>query len=941
MTRLHLSLSTCAAAIAIASGATPALAGDIAGLVVDETQTVSLQSATVLIEELGRQVVTGSDGTYRIVDLPAGTYQITARYVGAESRTVTVEVPAEGTVAVDFALGGASTDRILVIGQAASQASALQRKRSSDTVGDFLTRDAIGQFPDQNVAESLRRLPGVNVLNDQGEGRFVSVRGLDPELNATSLNGVRVPAPESDVRSVALDVISSDIIESIEVRKSLTPDMDADTIGASIEISTTSAFNRRRDLLTVRLEGSYNDYADALSPKGSVDFSTRLTDDFGVSGGLSYYRREFETDNIEVAGWNEDGGLVYAEEVEYRDYDVERERMSANLNFDLRAGDTTSLYLRGLYSQFDDQEFRRRLVFIFDEAPSSGTGTSATFDDADGRITVRRDIKDRFETQRIRTISLGGETEANGWLAEYSASWARSTELENGSIDPARFQQRFDDDGLAVDFDYSDFRVPQYSVTSGSAGFLDPRGYELTEFAVTALSAAEDEEFAAQFDLAREFATDSGTFTVQGGVKSRWRDKVYDFNGDYYENDALTLDQFLGEQTYRLADMGPVVNFDGAREAFTGNFADFEFVEFDSQFDSAVEDFSVTEDVLASYLLGRWDSDTLRVIGGVRMERTYNDIRGNNVLLVEEDGTLPGGGTATEDTLVVSPVMVERSYTDWLPSLNLRFAPQENLVLRLAGYRSLVRPKLSALAPRFTVEQNDEDEREGSFGNPDLLPYEAWNFDASLEYYLSGNGAITAAAFYKSVENFIVDTFREDGVYRGIAFDEATIPINGESGEIFGVELGYSQTFDMLPAPFDGLLMQANYTWTDASGMVPIEGDPTNLRSISLPTTSRHTANLTFGYDRGPLDLRISGTYRSGYLDELADVVEEDRLVENHLQIDLSAKYRITDSVQVFYEWVNINNAKYTAFNTFGGQRNLLQYEEYSWTMKAGVRVNF
>src|SRR5690606_14644524 len=145
----------------------------------------------------GRQVVTGPDGAYRIVDLPAGTYQITARFVGAESRAVTVEVPAEGTVEVDLALGGASDDRILVIGQAASQASALQRKRSSETVGDFLTRDAIGQFPDQNVAESLRRLPGVNVLNDQGEGRFVSVRGLDPELNATSLNGVRVPAPES------------------------------------------------------------------------------------------------------------------------------------------------------------------------------------------------------------------------------------------------------------------------------------------------------------------------------------------------------------------------------------------------------------------------------------------------------------------------------------------------------------------------------------------------------------------------------------------------------------------------------------------------------------------------------------------------------------------------------------------------------------------------
>src|SRR5690606_29827280 len=109
--------------------------------------------------------------------------------------------------------------------------------------------------------------------NDQGEGRFVSVRGLDPELNATSLNGVRLPAPEADVRSVALDVVSSDIIESIEVKKSLTPDMDADTIGASIEIKTTSAFDRKKDLYTAKIEGSYNDYFGEVTPKGSFDFA--------------------------------------------------------------------------------------------------------------------------------------------------------------------------------------------------------------------------------------------------------------------------------------------------------------------------------------------------------------------------------------------------------------------------------------------------------------------------------------------------------------------------------------------------------------------------------------------------------------------------------------------------------------------------------------------
>ena len=446
-----------------------------------------------------------------------------------------------------------------------------------------------------------------------------------------------------------------------------------------------------------------------------------------------------------------------------------------------------------------------------------------------------------------------------------------------------------------------------------------------------------------KFDLGRTFAMDGGTFTVQGGAKGRWREKSYNINAEYWENEDLTLADVLGEQDYRLTDISPVASHNGARDFFSANRDAFTLNELDTAFDSAVEDYAVDEDVMAGYLLGRWESDTLTVISGLRYEHTANDITGNDVLLAEEDSELPDGSTAEEDTVVVSPTAVSRDYEHWLPSLNVRWEPTQDLVLRLAGYRSLVRPKLSKLAPRFIVEQNDEGEREGEFGNPDLKPYEAWNFDASAEYYLSSNGAITAAVFYKDVKNFIVDTYREDGTYRGIAYDEATVPINGDNAEIFGLEIGYSQAFTMLPAPLDGLLLQANYTYTytDATGMVPTDGDPTDLRQINLPATSKHTGNVSLGYDKGPVSLRLSGTYRDKYLDELGDTAEEDRIVDNHFQLDLSAKLRVTQNVQLFYEWVNINNAKYFAYNNYGDRRNLLQYEEYNWTMKFGAKVNF
>lgn len=949
-----LRLLTGGAVFALATSlAAPAIAGEVRGIVADATDTDSLQAAEVTIEELGRRTTTSRDGTYVFADVPAGSYTVTARYVGAEPVTFTVAVPAEGRAVQNFALGQTGSN-ILVIGQGASQASALSRKRGADGVSDVLTRDSIGQFPDQNVAESLRRLPGLNVLNDQGEGRFVAVRGLDPNLNATSINGVRVPAPESDIRAVALDVVSSEIIESIEVKKSLTPDMDADTIGASIEINTTSAFDRQSDLYVVKLGGSYNEYSEQLTPDLSADFAARLTDNFGVTGGISFYNREFETDNIEADDWELDDGLIYAEEIQYRDYDVERERISATLGFDARVGESTELYLKGVWSQFDDQEFRRRLTFALGDANVGGTSANPQFDDSrdptdpddETVIEVERDLKDRFERQRIRTLVFGGESEFGALNAEYSVSWAKSSELENrGSIDPVVFLGEFEDSGLGVDFDYSDLRRPLYNVSGNTADFFDPSFYELDEVELTALSDSEDEEYAAKFDLGYDFYGESGTFTVQGGLKGRWREKTFNGTIEFYEADDLTLADFQGTgPTYRITDLSPFAGLTEFRPFFEGNPGVFEFQDIDSIVDSANEDYSAEEDIMAGYLLGRWESDTLLVIGGVRYEHTDTTLTGNQVNIFEEGQTLPGGVVADDDTVIIGSRTFERDYDHWLPSLNIRFSPQPDLVFRAAGYRSIVRPGLEQLAPRFEIDEDGE----AVIGNPDLEPYEAWNLDATAEYYMSSNGAITAGIFYKDIDNYIAGVVLDTpGVFQGVAYEEAETFINGESAQVFGIELGFYQQLDMLPAPFDGLLVQANYTYTDATGDI-VDGDigavtdtPT-FREISLPASSEHTFNAVLGYEKDGLSLRLAGTYRDGYLDEInGDGPEFDRFVADHFQLDFSARYQVTDMIQVYYEWVNINDAEFFAFNNLGGRRNIYQFEEYSWTMKGGVRLTF
>lgn len=922
--------------------AAPALAGDISGTVTDGSDTVGLRAAEVVIEELKRRTVTSGDGTFVFNDVPAGTYTITASYIGADSVRFSVTVPAEGIVRQDFTIGAEGSD-ILVRGQTANLASALSRKRAADGVSDVVTRDSIGQFPDQNGAESLRRLPGINVLNDQGEGRFVTVRGLDPNLNATSLNGVRVPAPGIDERGVALDVISSDIIESIEVKKSLTPDMDADTIGASIEIKTTSAFDRKKDLYVAKIGGSYNDYSGALTPDVGFDFATKLSDNFGVTGGLSYYNREFESDNIEADGWQQTGNLVYAEEVQYRDYDVERERISATLGFDARIGEHTELYLKGVYSEFNDQEFRRDVIFRLEDANVTGSGTTAVFDDAGTEIEIRRRVKDRFESSQIRTVVFGGESRFGAFKADYSVSWAKSGETKNGSLDPTRFDGNFEDSGLQIGFDYGNPRIPLYSVTGNRAGFIDPSNYELDSIEFTANSVGEDEEFAARFDLGYEIYADAGTLTIQGGVKSRWREKFFVGRFEFWENDALTLNDVLGAgQTYRLTDISPLPGFTEATRFFNANRNAFELNEIDTALASNVENFTVDEDIFASYLLGRWESSKLLVIGGLRYERTYNRLTGNVVQLIEEDGPLPGGGIAAEDTVVVTPTQNERNYDHWLPSLNIRYAAQANLILRAAAYRSLVRPNIGDLAPRIVIE---DDEAEA--GNPNLVPYEAWNFDATIEYYMSNNGALTAGLFYKEIDNFIFSQrITDPDPLLGIDITRLDTTLNGQTAEIFGIELGFSQQLDFLPGLLSGLLVQANYTFTDAKGLISDGnisgiGETPAFREINLPSASRHTFNGVIGYEKGPVSLRLAGTYRDLYLDEVQGSAEEDRIVDSLFQLDFTARYKINKNVQMFFDWININDAEYFAFNQLAGRQNVLQFEKYNWTMKGGVRLTF
>tara|TARA_R110002012_G_scaffold136060_1_gene290149 strand:- start:11 stop:1021 length:1011 start_codon:yes stop_codon:yes gene_type:complete len=305
---------------------------------------------------------------------------------------------------------GATPEVVNVIGQGAQLEQALQDQRMSDSVESVVHADAIGQLPDDNAAEALQRVPGVSVERDQGEGRFVRVRGLGADLNSVTINGTLVPAPEDDRRAVALDVLPSELVQSLSVVKTLTPDMDANSLGGTVEVESLSGFDHPGTFYSLSSEASYNDNTGKTSPKVSGAISNRFSvgqgiDNVAVAAALSWEDRTFGSDNVETGGaWDfDDTSGARLEELEERRYDISRKRLGAGLNFDFRPDEDTDLYLRTLYSRYKDTETRQANVIEFADAQLPGERG-----DAEGT----REVKDRSETQEIKSLAAA-KTECN------------------------------------------------------------------------------------------------------------------------------------------------------------------------------------------------------------------------------------------------------------------------------------------------------------------------------------------------------------------------------------------------------------------------------------------------------------------------------------------------------------------------------------------------
>ena len=803
----------------------------------------------------------------------------------------------------------ATTEVMTIIGQAAQMEQALEEQRLSNNTESVVHADAIGQLPDENAAEALQRVPGISVERDQGEGRFVRVRGLGADLNSVTINGTLVPAPESDRRAVAMDVLPSELIQSLSVVKTLTPDMDANSLGGTIEVESLSGFDHDGLFYSLSTEASYDDNTGDTSPEVSGAFSNRFSvgdgvDNLAIATALSWADRSFGSDNVETGGaWDfDDPAGARLEELEERRYDISRERAGIGFNVDYRPDDDTELFLRTLYSRFKDSETRQANVIEFADAQLAGERG-----DAEGA----REIKDREETQEIKSLVIGGERQLGDW--KVAAQYGYSEAEEDSPLHTPGAVFEGNDDFLNAG--YNDSKQPNLSIDDA---FYDPANFSLAEIE-REQGLTTDTEQNIRVDLTRDWFMADLPSQLQFGAKFSTREKdnnldvwaYEDFDTYGFTDDQLSLEQFVSGTTR----LGPKISASALERLLSGlNPADF----YDDE-ESRINDFTIQENINAAYLMNTVDIDDLRIIAGLRYEGTR----------LKTEGTGLNEG-------VFESVDTRNSYHHWLPGLHAIYQLGANSQLRASWTNSVVRPTFGQLFPGFVVDGN-----EAEFGNPNLKPLESSNLDLGIEHYMGRAGAVSAFVFYKDIENFVYDAdLAGTGDYA--TFDEAMSYVNGDSATVYGLELAYAQKFSWLPAPWNGLLVNANTTLSRSDADIEQYNPDTGRmqsRSIDLPGQSDLTGNLTLGWENDKLSLRVSANYKSDYLDEVGDVLDKryDYRVDDQLFVDLSASYFLTDNLQLFMAAQNITDESYYVYT--GDRKYNAQYEEYGPTYKVGLTM--
>lgn len=807
-------------------------------------------------------------------------------------------------------------EEIVVAGVFSGQQRAIRSQKNNINVTNVVSADQIGKFPDSNIGDALKRISGINVQYDQGEARFGQVRGTPADFSSVTINGSRIPSAEGDIRNVQLDLIPSDMIQTIEVNKTLLPDQDGDAIGGSINLVTKDS--PQRFTLNAVAGSGYN----WISRKAQLNFGLTVgnrffNDRLGFMASASYNNAPSGSYDTEFI-WNKDAdGRRYISDFQIRQYFVTRERQSYSLSLDYKFDDYNKVWFKGIFNNRNDWENRYRTT-LKDITPE---GVADVRVQTKGGSGDERDA--RLERQRTMDFTLGGENRLGAMELDWKVGYARASEDRPNEryIDYRLRKQHFS-------FDLSDPRTPFVTPDEGSTMLLN------NEFSLKDLTQQQQTITEQDLKIALDFKTELNERShLKFGVKfvNKTKDKEIDFyeytpldkkafNADAFAHTASqTTDRFMPSARYQTGTF--------VTKGFLGSL-DLDNASLFEKAQVAEElagNYNARENVTSGYaMIDSRIADNLNLTGGLRIENTAVRYTGR----VYDDETNTVSRTHPESS----------SYINFLPSLILKWNIDRDFIFRAGYNQSISRPRYSALVPGMNIKRGDN---EIVIGNPGLKATTSHNLDLSTEYYWKSVGLVSAGIFYKHIEGFIVNEVAFNREYEGHLWTKLTQPKNGGNANILGAEIALQRDFGFISPALKCIGLYGTYTYTFSRITdFSFEGRE-NEKGLSLPGSPAHTANISLYFEKFGLSARASFNYASDFLDEMGASRFYDRYYDAVKYMDFNIAYTFGKKTKftVYADCTNLLNQPLRYYQ--GSKDFTMQQEYYGIKLNGGVKVTF
>ncbi|MFT6338160.1 MAG: TonB-dependent receptor [Halioglobus sp.] len=900
-----------------------AQSGILSGRIVDESK-IPLTGATLMIENV-KGTNTDVNGYYSFLNLETGTYILNISYIGYEEKQAEITIEGGKNTVINFELTpGVSLQEIVVTSQLRGQARALSSQRSNYNITNIIAADQIGRFPDANIGDAVKRIPGINVQYDQGEARFGNIRGTSPQLNSITINGERVPSAEAEVRSIQLDLIPSDMIQAVEVSKAVTPDMDADAIGGSINLVTRAAPYEQR--ISGTLGAGYNMLADAPTYNGSLIFGDRFAKKkLGVIFSASYFDNNLGSDNSEAEwtyddtndnGQFDDGENVRPEEIQIRQYYLQRIRQSYSLGLDYKLNDNHTVFFKGIYNRRKDWENRYRAVYKDIENDRGQWIAELERQTKGGTEDVRNA---RLEDQQMMNFSLSGQHLFGKLKMNWSSNYAKASEDRPNE----RYFEIATDGAVPVEVDFSDPRVPLIAATTSN--FQNPSSsWELSEI-TEEFQFTTDEDVNGKLDFELPLRNGSHQTTLKFGGRLRTKSKQR--NNDFYEYEPLS-DNFFANSISNISDLSKD-NFlagDYAAGSFTTKeylgSLDLEGSNFEGEQDLSEQagNFSASEKIFGGYaLINQNFGEDFMMVVGLRLEQSKLEYQGFQY--DDEEETLQETAVAKSD------------YLNVLPGLHMKYNVSPQSILRFAFTNTLARPNYFDLVPYRVIEDGEE----LSIGNPTLGATTSMNFDLMAEHYFKNVGIVSGGLFYKDISDFIVNQTFDDYTFEGKEWASFSQPINGGNAKLIGAEVAFQRQLDFISPALSGLGIYFNYTYIK-SEVTDFNFEGREDEELSLPGSPEHTLNLSLGYEGKKLTSRVSFNYASNFIDEVGGELFEDRYYDEATYLDFNMSYSINPRLVIYANANNLLNQPLRYFQ--GDSSRTMQTEYYNARFDLGLKFD-